>query len=94
MDPLNLSISWVGANPNIKIGGSSKKYIANGSEGALTWEFEIDGKNILSMLKVDCQDNYCLVSTENEDLANKVMTIRVTQDDGLMAELSVYFTYL
>lgn len=94
VDPLNLSISWVGANPNIKIGGSSKKYIANGSESALTWEFEIDGKNILSMLKVDCQDNYCLVSTENEDLANKVMTIRVIQDDGLMAELSVHFTYL
>ena len=90
----NLSVLWVGTNSNIKIGGSPKKYIANNNVGTVTWEFEVDGKNVLSMLKVDCQDNYCLVSTENEDLANKTMTIRVIQDDGLMAELSVHFTYL
>ena len=94
VNPSNISISWIGTTPNIKIGGSSKKYVANGTIGALTWEFEVNGLNVLPRLQIIQEENYCLISTEDEDLANEVMTIRVIQEDGLMSELNVDITYL
>ena len=92
--PPGLQLSWVGANPNIKIGGSPKKYVANNKVGNISWEFEIDGQNISNMLDVTIQEDYCLIQTDNEDLVNKTMLIRVTQEDGLLTELNVGFTYL
>lgn len=89
-----LTISYVGTNPNIKIGGAPKKYIADFRLGTIRWEFEVDGKNAGPLLHITYDAEGCLVSTGDESLAGKVMTIRVIQEDGRMAELQVGFSYL
>lgn len=89
-----LTISYIGTNPNIKIGGAPKKYIADFGVGNISWEFEVDGQNVLKRLQVTYDAEGCFVTTDDEYLVGKIMTVRAIQADGQMAEMNVGFSYL
>lgn len=90
-------ISWNGTSPIIKVGGQAKKFTAEfyTADGVLiedspVWSFTVNNEDVSDKLQIRYEEASCFVSTDDSSLVNKILYIRVTQEErGLEAEVHV-----